>query len=74
MPTEGYLHVPPTRQYVIDMVRARGARALYGATWPHSDGETLERLMAYPYEYLVAKGCDHHDDRGRCLGHPEADT
>ena len=65
------MHIAPTRDFVLEMVRTRGARAVYGPDWPHSDAKTIARLEAYPYTVLIPQDCDHHDADGHCLGHDQ---
>jgi hypothetical protein len=63
-------HRPPSRLYVIDIVRRHGARAAYGAAWPHTDADTIAMLFGISdAEYIAQCGCDHHDGDGNCLGH-----
>lgn len=68
------MHAFPTRAYMIELVRTRGARTAYGPTWTPSDVETIAMLKSLSdAEYATRCGCDHHDEQGNCLGHPRED-
>lgn len=68
-------HFPPTRQYVLDMVRRLGVEAVYGPDWTQTADETIAALEHLSdRDYMAQCGCDHCDDDGNCLGHDNEAT
>lgn len=66
----GSIHVPPTREFMIEFVREHGAKVAYGERWKKSDAETIKYLESLtPQQYMRGCGCDNADEQGMCLGH-----
>jgi hypothetical protein len=68
--SSSWMHLPPSREYVLEAIREGGATAVYGATWPHDDAATIAKIETLTDRDWAAQfGCDHCDDSGNCLGH-----
>jgi hypothetical protein len=65
------MHIFPARWFVIETIRDRGARAVYGPAWPLTDRQTLTQVLAISdRDWASRYGCDHCTVNGDCLGHP----
>ena len=66
------MHIFPTRQFMIAFVHDHGAKLAYGPKWKLSDKATIAYLKwLSDADYATQCGCNHHDERGNCLGHDE---
>ena len=64
------IHATPSRDFMIEFVRERGAKAAYGPKWKMSNAKTIKMLQSLtPQEYMRRCGCDNADESGNCQGH-----
>lgn len=68
------LHISVTKDYLIDLVRAHGARSVL-TNWPGSDERAIEAIQADKRScFILDPDCDDQGEDGACRGHKDEDA